>query len=59
MSEAKQILQREQSTMRAEVDKEMGKVQELYEERCRDYGQMVSDECEGAVSKKVDGEGVV
>lgn len=45
--------------MRAEVDKEMGKIHELYEERCRDYGQMVSDGCEGEVSKKVAGEGLV
>lgn len=41
--------------MRAEVDLELGKVNDLYNERCRDFAQMVSDECEGEISKTVAG----
>lgn len=37
--------------MRAEVDRELGKINDLYHERCRDYAQMVTDECEDEVSK--------
>lgn len=55
MSEAKQSQAREQSTMRAEMDTEKQKLSELYQERCRDYAQMVCDEREDEVTKKVAG----
>lgn len=42
--------------MRETVDKELRKINDLYQERCRDYAQMVSDECEGEVSKSSAGE---
>lgn len=51
VSEVKQTFEREQSTMRAEVDRELGKINDLYHERCRDYAQMVTEECEDEVSK--------
>lgn len=37
--------------MRAEVDQELRKIDDLYQERCSDYAQMVSEECEGEVTK--------
>lgn len=37
--------------MRETVDKELRKISDLYQDRCQDYAQMVSDECEGEVSK--------
>lgn len=42
--------------MRETVDKELRKINDLYQERCRDYAQMVSDECEGEISKASAGE---
>lgn len=51
VNDARQTFDREQSTMRAEVDRELGKINDLYHERCRDYAQMVTDECEDEVSK--------
>lgn len=41
--------------MRTELDAELRKVSDLYQERCRDYALMVSDECEGEISKQVSG----
>lgn len=55
VNEVKQTFQREQSVMKAEVDQELSKINDLYHERSRDYAQMVSDECEGEVSKAVAG----
>lgn len=42
--------------MRETVDRELRKISDLYQDRCRDYAQMVSDECEGEVSKAATGE---
>lgn len=42
--------------MRTEVDLELLKINDLYDKRCRDYAQMVSDECEEEVSKATAGE---
>lgn len=49
------MLERQQGMMRAEVDQEMRKISDLYEERCRDYATMVSDECDGEDSKAATG----
>lgn len=57
VKEAEQAFERQQNTMRTELDQELRKIHDLYQERCRDYAQMVSDECEGEVSKAVSGEG--
>ncbi|CAM9176054.1 unnamed protein product [Ectocarpus sp. 6 AP-2014] len=51
VNEVKQVLERQQGMMRAEVDQEMQKISDLYQERCRDYATMVSDECDGEDSK--------
>lgn len=56
ISEAKQTFEREEGVMRETVDKELQKINDLYQERCRDYAQMVSDECESEVSKSSAGE---
>lgn len=56
IGEAKQAFERQKSAMRMELDQELRKVDGLYEERCRDYAQMVSDDCEAEVSKAVSGE---
>ncbi|CAB1114152.1 unnamed protein product [Ectocarpus sp. CCAP 1310/34] len=53
VDEVKQVLERQQGMMRAEVDQEMRKISDLYQERCRDYARMVSDECDGEDSKAV------
>ncbi|CAM9152087.1 unnamed protein product [Hapterophycus canaliculatus] len=51
IDDAKLVLEREQSKMRSEVDQELRKIGNLYQEHCRDYAQMVSDECEESISK--------
>ncbi|CAN0259132.1 unnamed protein product, partial [Ectocarpus sp. 13 AM-2016] len=51
VNEVKQVLERQQGMMRAEVDQEMRKISDLYQERCRDYATMVSDECDCEDSK--------
>lgn len=56
ISEAKRTFEREEGVMRETVDKELQKINDLYQERCRDYAQMVSDECEGEISKSSAGE---
>lgn len=43
--------------MRAEIEVELQKVDDLYERRCRDYAQMVSDEVEEETTKAVTGKG--
>lgn len=55
INDAKLALEREQSKMRAEVDQELRKIGDLYQERCRDYATMVSDDCEASISKAVAG----
>ncbi|CAM9308136.1 unnamed protein product [Ectocarpus fasciculatus] len=50
-NEVKQVLERQQGMMRAEVEQEMRKISDLYQERCRDYATMVSDECDDEDSK--------
>lgn len=42
--------------MRAEVDQELQKINDLYDKRCRDYAHMVSEECDSEESKAVAGE---
>lgn len=51
VNEAKQTFKREQDAMRAEVDQQLHSINNLYQEHCKDYAQMVSDECEGEISK--------
>lgn len=55
VEEIKQSFQREQESLKSEVDGEVRKLNDLYAERCQDYAQMVSDECEADVSKRVKG----
>ena len=50
------MFERERLVMRAEVDHELLKINDLHEKRCRDYAQMVSDECEEEISKATAGE---
>lgn len=56
INEVKRNFEREQMVMRTEVDQELLKINDLYDKRCRDYAQMVSDECEEEVSKATAGE---
>ncbi|CAM9795518.1 unnamed protein product [Scytosiphon promiscuus] len=51
INDAKLVLELEQSKMRSAVDQELRKIGDLYQERCRDYASMVSDECEASISK--------
>eukprot|EP00752_Nemacystus_decipiens_P001485 g1459.t1 len=53
VNEAKHKFEREQVNMRREVDLELSKISDLYQERCRDYAMMVADECEDEVNKDV------